>query len=89
MSTASRPHPKHDSSEIVHIRHICYKQEVEAVRHFFKEQYQNWVPMDGLRSKWWIWSSILKEVSISMKNIYSYLERRSNSKYDYKLTFLF
>lgn len=80
MSSDSRPHPMHDSSEIIHIRNTCYKQEVEFVRRYFKEQYQNWIPMDGLRSKWWIWNSILKEVSISMKYIYSYLERRSNSK---------
>ncbi|XP_075872948.1 adenylate kinase 9 isoform X2 [Nelusetta ayraudi] len=76
----NKPHPKHDSSEIIHIRNICYKQEVAAVRHFFKEEYQNWIPMDGQRSQWWIWNSILKEVSISMKNIHSYLERRNNKQ---------
>lgn len=82
MSLILRPYPKHDSSEIIHIRHISYKQEVEAVRYFFKEEHQNWIPVDSLRSKWWIWNNILKEVSVSMKNIYSYLERRSNSEYD-------
>lgn len=85
MFPDSRPHPMHDSSEIIHIRNTCYKQEVEFVRRYFKEQYQNWILMDGLRSKWWIWNSILKEVSISMKYIYSYLERRSSSKYSWQI----
>uniref|UniRef100_A0A8C4GQT4 Uncharacterized protein n=2 Tax=Dicentrarchus labrax TaxID=13489 RepID=A0A8C4GQT4_DICLA len=71
----NKPHPMHDSSEILHIRNSCYKQEVEHVRQHFQQQYQNWIQLDGLKSKWWIWNSIIKEVSISMKYIHSYLER--------------
>ncbi|XP_044232196.1 adenylate kinase 9 isoform X1 [Thunnus albacares] len=71
----NKPHLMHDSSEILHIRNSCYKQEVEHVRQHFQQQYQNWIQLSGLKSKWCIWDSILKEVSISMKYIHSYLER--------------
>lgn len=80
MSSDCRPHLMHDSAEILHIRSSCYKQEVEHVRQYFQEQYQNWILLDGTKSKWWILNSILKEVSISMKYIQSYLERMGNSK---------
>lgn len=81
MSFDCRPHLMHDSSEILHIRNSCYKQEVKHVRQHFQKQYQNWIILDGLKSKWWIWNMILQEVSISMKYIHSYLERTKNSKY--------
>nr|XP_046228264.1 adenylate kinase 9 [Scatophagus argus] len=74
----NKPHLMHDSSEILHIRNSCYKQEVERVRKYFQQQYQNWIPLSGLKSKWWIWNSILKEISISMKNIHTYLDRTSS-----------
>ncbi|KAM7395370.1 hypothetical protein PAMA_006910 [Pampus argenteus] len=70
-----KPHLMHDSSEILHIRNSCYKQEVEHVRQYFQQQHNNWILLNGLKSKWCIWDSILKEVSISMKYIHSYLER--------------
>ncbi|KAL7388763.1 hypothetical protein ABVT39_020280 [Epinephelus coioides] len=70
-----KPHLMHDSSEILHVRNSCYKQEMEHVRRHFQQQCQNWIPLDGLKSEWWIWNRIIKEVSISMKYIHSYLER--------------
>ncbi|XP_030261487.1 adenylate kinase 9 isoform X1 [Sparus aurata] len=75
-----KAHLMHDSSEILHIRNSCYKQEVKHVRQHFQKQYQNWIILDGLKSKWWIWNMILQEVSISMKYIHSYLERTKNRK---------
>ncbi|XP_026174949.1 adenylate kinase 9 isoform X2 [Mastacembelus armatus] len=72
---ANKSHVTHDSSEILHIRNACYKQEVEHVRKHFQQQYQNWLLLDGSKSKWWICDSILKEVNISMKYIHNYLER--------------
>ncbi|XP_070781653.1 adenylate kinase 9 [Enoplosus armatus] len=71
----NKPHLMHDSSEILHIRNSCYKQEVEHVRQHFQQQYQNWILLDGLKSQWWILDSVIKEVSISMSYIHSYLER--------------
>ncbi|KAI3363735.1 hypothetical protein L3Q82_001351 [Scortum barcoo] len=70
-----KPHLMHDSSEILHIRNSCYKQEMEHVRQHFKHQYQNWIQLDGLKSRWWIWNSVIKDVSISMRYIHNYLER--------------
>ncbi|XP_028996681.1 adenylate kinase 9 [Betta splendens] len=67
-------HVMHDSSEILHLRNSCYKEEAEHVRTHFQQQYQNWILLDGLKCKWWLWNSILKEVSVSMKYIHAYLE---------------
>ncbi|XP_060948026.1 adenylate kinase 9-like [Limanda limanda] len=71
----NKPHLMHDSSEIHHIRTAHYKQEVEQVRKYFQYQYRNWIVLDGFKSKWWIWSKIVKEVSISMSYIDNFLER--------------
>ncbi|XP_035472613.2 adenylate kinase 9 isoform X1 [Scophthalmus maximus] len=68
----NKPHLVHDNTEI---RNSHYRQEVEQVRKHFQQQYQNWILLDGLKSKWWIWNSIIKEVSISMTFIHNYLER--------------
>ncbi|KAM6915133.1 LOW QUALITY PROTEIN: adenylate kinase 9 [Xenentodon cancila] len=76
----NKPHLTHDSPEILHIRNSCYRKEVEHVRHYFQQQYQNWFVLDGLKNKWWIWNNIIKEVSISVKYIHTYLERKQNGK---------
>ncbi|KAM9354982.1 adenylate kinase 9 [Pholidichthys leucotaenia] len=70
----NKPYLMHDSSEILHISNSCYKKEVEHVKSHFQHQYQNWLTLDGSKSKWWIWDSIKKEVSVSMKYIHIYLE---------------
>lgn len=69
-----------NSAEILHIRSSCYKQEIQHVRQYFQQRYHNWIQFNGLKSKWWIWDSILTEVSISMKYICSYLERTRRGK---------
>ncbi|XP_063352163.1 adenylate kinase 9 [Pelmatolapia mariae] len=71
----NKPHLMHDSSEILHIRNSCYKKEVVHVRHHFQQQYQNCLLLNGLKSKWWIWDRMIKEVSTSMKYIQTYLDR--------------
>ncbi|XP_075315081.1 adenylate kinase 9 [Odontesthes bonariensis] len=77
---SNKPHLMHDSSEILDICNSKYKKEAELIRNYFQQQYQNWLVLDGLKSKWWIWNSITKEVSISMKYINTYLERRQSGK---------
>uniref|UniRef100_A0A3B5A2W7 Adenylate kinase 9 n=1 Tax=Stegastes partitus TaxID=144197 RepID=A0A3B5A2W7_9TELE len=69
------PYLMHDSPESLHISTTRYREEVKRVRHHFQQQYQNWCVLDGLKSKWWLWNNILKEISISMKYIHTYLER--------------
>ncbi|XP_068433457.1 adenylate kinase 9 isoform X2 [Clinocottus analis] len=71
----NKPHLTPDSSKILHIRNSCYNQEMEHIRKHFQQHYQNWIPLDGLKSKWWIWIHIIKEISISMRYISNYLER--------------
>ncbi|KAK0146591.1 Adenylate kinase 9 [Merluccius polli] len=67
-----------DSSEILHIRNSHYKRETVAVRHHFQQQYGNWAPLDGSRSKWWLWIHALEEIRLCMNHIHSYLERSRN-----------
>ncbi|KAM9703756.1 adenylate kinase 9 [Menidia menidia] len=76
----NKPFIMHDSSEILLICNSNYKKEVVHIRNYFQQQYHNWIILDGLKSKWWIWKSIIKEISISMKYINIYLERRQSGK---------
>ncbi|KAM3861101.1 LOW QUALITY PROTEIN: adenylate kinase 9-like [Diretmus argenteus] len=76
----NKPHLMHDSDEILDIRNSRYKQEVEHVRRHFQQEYDNWVLLDGLKNKWWLWNSILEEVRISRKYIHSYLERTNSGQ---------
>ncbi|XP_074541277.1 adenylate kinase 9 [Halichoeres trimaculatus] len=71
----NKPYLMHDSAEILHIRNSCYKQEMEHVRRHFQQQTQNWILLDGAKSQWWIWNSILKEISLSMRCTHDFLER--------------
>ncbi|XP_077409567.1 adenylate kinase 9 isoform X2 [Vanacampus margaritifer] len=71
----NKPHLLHDSAEILHIRNTCYRQEAELMRRHFRQQYDNWVQMDGLKSKWYIWERLIKQISVSMDYIHTYLRR--------------
>ncbi|KAK9531540.1 hypothetical protein VZT92_010959 [Zoarces viviparus] len=76
----NKPHLMHDSSESHRNRDFCYRKEMEHVRQHFREQYQNWILLDGLKSKWWIWNSIINEVSKSIKYITNYLGRKCSGQ---------
>ncbi|XP_054617797.1 adenylate kinase 9 [Dunckerocampus dactyliophorus] len=71
----NKPHLMHDSAEIIHIRNTCYTQEVEKLRQHFQQQYDNWILLDGLKSKWYIWETLIKKISTSMIYIHTYLQR--------------
>lgn len=75
-----RPYLMHDNSDILKSCTSCYKKQVEHIRRYFQQQHQNWFILDGLKSKWWLWTNIMKEVSISMKHIQSYLEKTQSGK---------
>ncbi|MGH0164644.1 UNVERIFIED_CONTAM: hypothetical protein FKN15_057830 [Acipenser sinensis] len=75
-----RPYPLHDSPQILAIRNSCYKSEILGVKKYYEEQFQNWVVIDGERSKWWVWNKVQEEASTSVKHIQTYLERIREGK---------
>ncbi|KAJ8009601.1 hypothetical protein DPEC_G00090590 [Dallia pectoralis] len=70
-----RPYPVHDSPQILNIRNSNFNREVKTMREVYQHQYQNWVSVDGYKSKWWIWNRVLVETSLSMRLIRTYLQR--------------
>ncbi|XP_046877163.1 adenylate kinase 9 isoform X1 [Hypomesus transpacificus] len=71
----TRPHLTHGSPQILTIRNSSFKREVEAVRQYYQQHYQNWLVLDGNNSKWWVWNRVLEETRISMTHIHTYLEK--------------
>ncbi|XP_024863203.1 adenylate kinase 9 isoform X2 [Kryptolebias marmoratus] len=76
----NKPYLMHDSSDILHSCTSSYKKQVEHIRNYYQQQHQNWFILNGLKSKWWLWTNILKEVSISVTYIQSYLERTQSGQ---------
>ncbi|XP_037541400.1 adenylate kinase 9 [Nematolebias whitei] len=76
----NKPYLMHDNSDILKSCTSCYKKQAEHIRQYFQQQHQNWFNLDGLKSKWWLWTNIMKEVSISMKHIQSYLEKTQSGQ---------
>lgn len=55
-----------------------------AVREWYQAEHRNWVPVDGQRSKWWIWNQALDEARKSVRQIQTYLQRLSEGR-DYEM----
>nr|XP_009932576.1 PREDICTED: adenylate kinase 9 [Opisthocomus hoazin] len=79
-STHRPPYPEHDSSQILAIKNSCYRQHIDAIRTYYKQEHQNWCVIDAFRSKWWIWNKVLQEVQVVVKEIQIYLERIREGK---------
>jgi len=65
----------HDSHTILAIRVACHRREEKPILEFYKEGYKNLVPVDGERSKWWVFNKVVDEVQIAVQNIQTYIER--------------
>ncbi|KFU94690.1 Adenylate kinase domain-containing protein 1, partial [Chaetura pelagica] len=79
-TTDRPPYPQHDSSQILAIKNSCYKEQVEAIRTYYKEEHQNWCVINAFRSKWWMWNKVQQEVQKVIKKIQIYLERIREGK---------
>ena len=54
------------------------------MREWYQKEYRNWVPVDGQRSKWWVWNQALDEARKSVRQIQTYLQRLSEGNdFDY------
>ncbi|XP_024146530.1 adenylate kinase 9 isoform X1 [Oryzias melastigma] len=73
--SCNKPHLLHESFEVLKMADYNYKKEAEHIRSHFLEHYQNFLVLDALKSKWWIWEKIVEEASLSMKSICTYLEK--------------
>lgn len=76
----SRVYPLHDSLTILAIRVACHRKESEKIREFYDNQYKNLVTVDGLKSKWWIYSHSLEKVQHTVSHIQSYIENIAQGK---------
>lgn len=65
-----------DGPQALSARISCYMREVQPVRRHYQEQRQNWVLVDGHKSKWWVWRKVLEEALASARHIQGYLERK-------------
>ena len=50
------------------------------MRDWYQQEHRNWVPVDGQRSKWWVWDQALDEARKSVRQIQTYLQRLSEGK---------
>ena len=73
----SRVLPLHDSQQILGIRLNAWQREISNVRDWYQKEHRNWVPLDGQRSKWWVWNQALDEARKSVRQIQTYLQRLS------------
>lgn len=72
--------PLHDSQQILGIRLNAWQREISDVRDWYQQEHRNWVPVDGQRSKWWVWDQALDEARKSVRQIQTYLQRLSEGK---------
>ncbi|CAM9615988.1 unnamed protein product [Lampetra planeri] len=68
-----RSYPQLDSPQALAVKMSHHQREVAAVQDFYKRQHQNWILMDGTRSKWWLWTEMLRHVAVSVRQIQDYL----------------
>ena len=72
-----RASPLHDSAQIFLIKWGAWNTEVGSVRNWYTNEHDNWVPLDGSRSKWWVWNSAVDIVGKGVVQIQTYLQRTS------------
>ena len=75
-----RVYPLHDSAQITVIKLGAFQREVQAVREWYQNEHDNYVSIDGERSKWWVWSQVVDTAKKSVKQIQTYLQRIAEGK---------
>lgn len=67
--------PVHDSAQILAIKLAAYNKNVEDIRQWYKSEHMNYQLIDGERSKWWVWNTVLEKSRDSVRQIQTYLQR--------------
>ena len=65
----------HDSHTILAIKVACHRREEKPILDFYRNSYKNLVPVDGERSKWWVFNKVVDQVQVAVQNIQTYIER--------------
>ena len=55
----------------------AWHNEVAAVQSWYHTEHDNWLPIAGDRSCWWVWNAALEIAKKSVVQIQTYLQRIS------------
>ena len=68
-----RIHPLHDSDSILLVRSNHYQKNLEAVKTWYTNEYDNWHTVDGEASRWLVWDMSRKYALYTAQQIQQYL----------------
>ena len=68
-----RPYPLHDSDCILLVRSNHYRKDLETVKKWYINEYDNWHTVNGEASRWWMWERTKQYALNSAHKIQQYL----------------
>lgn len=75
-----KPYIAHDSPQIQSVRISAYDKEIDKVRKWYQEEHNNFFPIDGNNSKWWIWNQTCDITTKQVEHIQTYLHNIRQGK---------
>lgn len=75
FSLIIRTLPLHDSAKILAIRTVEWQKQITEVREWYQKEHDNWVVIDGDRSKWWVWREAVQQATTSVERLQDYLDK--------------
>ena len=79
-SYCCRTYPLHDSDSILLLKTNNYRKQLEAVKKWYINEYDNWHTVSGEASRWWMWDKTRKYALTSAQQIQQYLSRVSSGE---------